>query len=157
MALLRVSIGARREYARPKVSVQHMTVKGHVQNLQWSAEPSTRMNVCRFEVRRKNAQGQDLPVIRVVMRSLSFVGTLANGHAVKLEIDGPVGQLVTPKSIWNISANSEFRSSLGVKNQLAALPGPMGGFLALWTVMVGGLVLAFFIYMFVFHWSELGL
>src|SRR5712692_784748 len=96
--------------------------RGIVRDLQWQVEGSTHMNVCRFRIERKNAQGKQLPAVPVEMRSMSFSGTLSNGDWVELSQKWTPGALLHPHEVVNLTTKVPFKSTLGVANTFKAYP-----------------------------------
>jgi len=80
------------------------------------------MNVCRFRIERKNAQGKQLPAVPVEMRSMSFSGTLSNGDWVELSQKWTPGALLHPHEVVNLTTKVPFKSTLGVANTFKAYP-----------------------------------
>ncbi len=101
----------------------HPVGRGIVRDLQWQVEGSTHMNVCRFQIERKNAQGKRLPSVPVEMRSMSFSGSLANGQWVEVLNEWTSGELLHPKEVYNLTTKVAFKSTLGVANVFKAYPG----------------------------------
>jgi len=96
--------------------------RGIVRALQLGVEGATRMNVCRFQIERKNAQGRQLPPVPVEMRSVSFTGQLSNGDWVDVKQSWTVGELLRPKEVMNLTTMVPFRSTMGVANAFRAYP-----------------------------------
>src|SRR5437868_320670 len=92
-------------------SRSHVVGRGIVRDLQWQVEGSTHMNVCRFQIERKNAQGKKLPSVPIEMRSMSFSGTLTNGDWVELLHDWTPGRLLHPKEITNLTTKVPLKST----------------------------------------------
>jgi hypothetical protein len=110
--------------------------RGRVQGLLFQVEPSTHLNVCRFQIERKNSSGEALPTVPVEMRSMSFSGTLNNGDWVELNDLWSPGRTLHPRKFANLTTKATFESR-GVGGMFRSLYEAYPGLTRVMVTLVG--------------------